>query len=83
MSELTANQVDALLEALQTARGEIENPEHAKTANELAGEMRCDIKEARRRIGILLRERRAECVRVKRPRIDGRDQYVPAYRLIA
>lgn len=73
----------ALLDALREARQAFENPEGALTANELAEQMRCPITEARRKIGLLLKQRKAECVRVKRERIDGRMQYVPAYRLVA
>lgn len=73
----------ALLEALREARGAFENPEGALTAAELAEKMRCDVLTARKRIKLLITSKRAECVQVRRVRIDGRMQLVPAYRLVA
>lgn len=83
MSDLSAPEIDALLGALRDAREAFENTEGAMTANELAEKMGKDIKETRKRIGLLLKQKRAECVPVKRERIDGRSQTVPAYRLVA
>ena len=73
----------ALLEALRAAMDAGEDDGGAMTADELTQKMECNIDTVRKRVKALIATGRAECVRVRRMRIDGLIQRVPAYRLIA
>lgn len=82
MSELTANEIDALLEALRAAPDGTAD-DGARTAEEMAQEARRGVEWVRKRIKKLLADRRVEHCKVRRQRIDGQMQWVSAYRLIA
>ena len=73
----------SLLEAIAEALRDVpQDPEEGVTAHELADHFGCDVIHVRRRIGRLLKDGRAQCVRVRRPRIDGVVQKVPGYRIV-
>ena len=80
MSDLTAGQIDALLDALRTASSLPHDSGGALTAEEIATELGCGIRLARQKIRAALIAKRAECVKVRRTRIDGLTTTVPAYR---
>ena len=80
MNDLTANEIDALLDALR-APAETADTGDARTATEIAEQMGCGIGRARKRIGQAMKEGRVRCVQVWRTRIDGQVQKVPAYRI--
>ena len=80
MSELTANEIDALLEALREGPSETDCAE-GMTATEIAAHFGWTIFVARKRISQLLKEGRARCIQVRRARMDGQVQKVPAYRI--
>lgn len=72
--------LDAIREA---ARDNSSDPQGAMTVVELADAMNLDVRIARKHVATLLRSGSMECVRVRRPSIDGRIIPIPAYRLVA
>lgn len=77
---LTANEIDALLDELRTLHDSAP-PDEGMTANEIAEHFGWCIEDTRERIRKLIAQGRAVCIRVKRQRIDGVHQKVPAYRI--
>lgn len=81
MSDLTASEVDALLDALRARASASPDDGGALTVMEIAREMKVHPDVARERVKELLADGRMECVRVKRQRMDLVWQMTPAYRL--
>lgn len=72
----------SLLEAIRTAlEAAPANSGGAMTAEEMAAELKCSIETMRKRLRPLLREGKAECVKVPRRHMDGKTQQTAAYRL--
>lgn len=80
MSDLTANEIDALLDEIRTLHDSAPKDE-GMTAREIADHFGWNVSDTREWIGKAIRAGKATCIRVKRPRIDGVAQKVPAYRI--
>ena len=80
MNDLTANEIDALLDAL---RESTPTPEGAFTTEELAARWQCTVETARKRMKPLLRAGKIEHLKVPRLRMDKVTQRVNAYRIVA
>lgn len=74
-----ASLLDALRKALEAAP---EEDGKAMTTEEIAREMKTTIPTTRERLRVLIAAGKAECVKVKRQRIDGAFQSTAAYRIV-
>ena len=74
-----ASLLEALRRALETAPADDGG---AMTTEELAKEMKVSVPTTRERLKVLIAAGKAECVRVRRSRIDGANQLTAAYRIV-
>lgn len=73
---------DALLDALQEALGQTEDPEGAMTIREISAKLDLNERSAREVVRGLIEDGRAEATKVRRVALDGRNALVSAYRLL-
>lgn len=82
MNDLSANQIDALLEALRDAATADTGPENALTSEEIAEATGIEIRKLRVILKQLWKAGKVRDVRVRRPGL-GRLASVTAYELVA
>jgi DNA-binding MarR family transcriptional regulator len=80
---MTISEAEILDAIREAASNSASGPDDAMTIVELAEAMNVDARIVRKHVAALLKSGGMECVRVRRPSMDGRIMPVPAYRLIA